>query len=161
GDPVLEKTPGVPQLPGAREEAEQVAALFERLADMLGDVLDFQRQRDASINKVLTKAELRHKLRKDRYDVVHFAGHAFWGAKDAEASAWLLSDGPLWAKELRNTLAWCESPPWLVFANACEAGMESDAAPARYQGDVFGLATAFINQGVAAYIGPLWPLDDA
>ena len=31
---------------------------------------------------------------------------------------------------------------------------------ATYQGNVFGLATAFINQGVAAYIAPLWPIDD-
>ena len=26
--------------------------------------------------------------------------------------------------------------------------------------DVFGLATAFINQGVAAYIAPLWRIND-
>jgi pimeloyl-ACP methyl ester carboxylesterase len=30
----------------------------------------------------------------------------------------------------------------------------------KYHDNVFGLATAFINQGVAAYIAPLWPIDD-
>src|SRR5205823_3119236 len=120
-----------------------------------------RRYQDTSIHKVLTKTEFRHKLRKEKYDLIHFAGHAIFRAEDPEASAWLLSDGPLWAKEIRNTLAWCEAPPWLVFANACEAGMDSAAPPSRYQGDVFGLATAFINQGVAAYLGPLWPIGDA
>jgi CHAT domain-containing protein len=148
------------ELPGAREEAEQITTLFERLGAVLGDVMDFQRYRDVSIHEIMTKAQFRHKLRRGHYDIIHFAGHALFNPQDPESSAWLLSDGPLWAKEIRNTLAWCDSPPWLVFANACESGMDSDAAPSRYQGDVFGLATAFINQGVAAYIGPLWPIDD-
>ena len=39
--------------------------LFEHLADRLGDVLDFRRERDTRINKSLTKAEFRDLLRTD------------------------------------------------------------------------------------------------
>lgn len=147
-----------PQLPGAREEAEQVALLFEQMARSLGGLLDFERSRDVWIGQSLSKLKLRELLRRGGYDLIHFAGHGAFNPNNPEQSAWLLSDGPLWAQEIRNTLARVESPPWLVFANACEAAM--DGGP-RYQGDVFGLASAFINQGVAAYIGPLWPVNDA
>ncbi len=165
GDPLLqwEAKPGArppAPLPGAREEAEQIARLFERFADRLGNVVDFRRERDTRIHKALTKSEFRDLLRQGDYDLIHFAGHACFHKDDPESSAWILSDGPLWAKEMRNTLAWNEALPWLVYANACEAGMDSDRPKAPYQGEVFGLATAFINQGVAAYIGPLWPIDD-
>jgi CHAT domain-containing protein len=94
-------------------------------------------------------------------DIIHYAGHAYFDRNNPEDSAWLLSDDFLRASAIRNTLAWTESPPWLVFANACEAGMDAEASAGHYQGDVFGLATAFINKGVAAYIAPLWPVDDA
>ena len=63
------------------------------------------------------------------------------------------------ALNIRNTLAWLKYPPSLVFANACGAAMERPLS-GKSQEDVSGLATAFINQGVAAYIAPLWPIDD-
>ena len=125
-----------------------------------GSVIDFDRERDARIHCRLTSAEMRALLRDGGYDIVHFAGHGVFNADDPETSAWLLSDGELWALEIRNTLADHPAPPWLVFANACEAGMDGARPKRKYQGNVFGLATAFINQGVAAYIAPLWPIDD-
>jgi hypothetical protein len=158
GDPVFDAGVEWPELPGARAEAEQVAGWFERLRDELGDVIDFDRKRDALIHTRVTCDELRRRLREDGYDIVHFAGHSKFHAHDPEASAWLLSDGELWALEIRNTLMDHPAPPWLVYANACESAMESSKRT--YQGNVFGLATAFINQGVAAYIAPLWPIDD-
>ena len=100
-------------------------------------------------------------MRRGEYDIIHFAGHALFDADNPEQSAWLLSDGPLWAQEIRNTLARAKRSPWLVYANACEAAMEGDAPRSGYQGDVFGLATAFIQQGVAAYIAPLWRINDS
>ncbi|MCO4771127.1 MAG: CHAT domain-containing protein [Deltaproteobacteria bacterium] len=165
GDPILQTTPDEEgrtwqQLPGARQEAEHVARLFEDLALDMGATLDFHRGRDVLIGREVTKERMRRLLREGGYDIVHYAGHSIFSENDPESSAWILSDGPLWARELRNTLAWMEEPPWLVFANACEAGMDSDKEARRYQGDVFGLATAFINQGVSAYIAPLWPVDD-
>ncbi len=148
------------QLPGAQEEAEQVAQTFEQLAQIFGSTISFSRNADTRIHRKLTKLEFRDLLRNGHYDIIHFAGHALFDPDHPEQSAWLLSDGPLWAQEIRNTLARVDSPPWLVFANACESAMDSGRRTNRYQGDVFGLATAFINQGVAAYIGPLWPVND-
>ena len=59
-----------------------------------------------------------------------------------------------------NTLRWRDTQPWLVYASACEAGMDGgDTAPV-YQSDVFGLASAFLDHGVSAFIGPLWRIDD-
>ncbi len=160
GDPVFDAVLNWPQLPGARTEAEQVAGWFERLRADLGDVIDFDRTRDTRIATRLTAAELRDLLRSGEYDIVHFAGHGLFRGDDPETSAWLVSDGELWALEIRNTLADSAAPPWLVYANACESAMESDGPRRQYQGNVFGLATAFLNQGVAAYIAPLWPIDD-
>jgi hypothetical protein len=163
GDPVFDRElveRGWDQLRGARFEAEQVAGWFERLREELGEVIDFDRARDTRIHTRLTLAEFRELLRTGDYDLIHFAGHGIFRGEDAETSAWLLSDGELWALEIRNTLVDHPAPPWLVYANACESAMESDQPRRRYQGNVFGLATAFINQGVAAYIAPLWPIDD-
>lgn len=158
-DPVADAhSPAWPQLEGARREAESIAAWFDRLRGEMGGVIDFDRSRDTRIGVSLTCTELRDLLRSGAYDIVHFAGHGVFDPDFPEDSAWILSDGRLEANQLRNTLENMDAPPWLVFANACEAAMES-AAP-RYQGSVYGLATAFINHGVAAYIAPLWPVDD-
>jgi CHAT domain-containing protein len=163
GDPVFDPGINYRQLPGARNEAEQVAGWFERAARDVGSIIDFDRQRDSRIHTRLTSAEMRALLREGNdgyYDIVHFAGHGVFRNDDPETSAWLLSDGELWSLEIRNTLAEHPAPPWLVFANACEAGMDSARPARKYQENVFGLATAFINQGVAAYVAPLWPIDD-
>lgn len=171
GDPILEsefyeeerqRKRDWRQLPGARTEAIAVAELFEHLGEELGQVVDFQKHSDLWVGKDVTGEQVRNVMRSGRYDIIHYAGHAMFADGDPESSAWMLTDGPLWALEIRNTLRSCESPPWLVFANACEAGMDQDTEPKRrYQSNVFGLATSFINQGVAAYIGPLWPINDA
>ena len=104
--------------------------------------------------------DVRQYLRDGQFDLIHFAGHAYFDEEDPAGSAWLMSDALLRAQEIRNSLSRSQSPPWLVFANACQACMDAGTKPKQYQGDVFGLATAFINQAVAAYIGPLWPIDD-
>lgn len=157
GDPILNDS-SWSQLPGAQAEAEQVVGYFLKLKEQMGEVIDFDPARDAHIHTRLTNADFRALLRDGDYDIVHFAGHGVFDADDPETSAWLLSDGKLWALELRNTLAEHPAPPWLIYANACEAAMESRAV--KYQGNVFGLATACINEGVAAFIAPLWPIDD-
>jgi CHAT domain-containing protein len=147
------------QLPGAQHEARTVAAAFARLREELAGLPSINVT--PLIGTTVTVGEFRQCLRSGQFDIIHYAGHARFDQADPEGSAWLLSDGLLHAREIRNTLAWTESPPWLVFANACEAGMDAGTPVGRYQGDVFGLATAFINQAVTAYIAPLWPVDDA
>jgi peptidoglycan hydrolase-like protein with peptidoglycan-binding domain len=157
GDP---KVRGVAELPAAREEARAIAEIFVEIDGELGDEMDFDRERDVFIHTTMTRAAIRRLLRDGDYDIVHFAGHASFSAEQPERSAWLLSDGPLWASELRNTLAWCPNPPWMIFANACHAAMTSDREPSRYQGEVYGLAEACIQEGVSAYVAPLWQVGD-
>jgi hypothetical protein len=147
------------QLPYAAREAEVIATLFEALTSETDGLIDFRRDEDARINQAVTQYELREMLRHGNYDIVHFAGHAAFDHQRPESSAWLLSDGPFSAQAIRNTLRWRESQPWLVFANACEAGMDGEV-PTMYQTDVFGLASAFLDPGVSVFIGPLWRIDD-
>lgn len=152
----------VRQLPNARIEAEVVCDEFQRMRDQMAGVLKFQVT--ARIGDVVTSDDLRDLLRNGdgtgTFDIVHFAGHAYYDPKHPTKSGWLMSNGILRASDIRNTLSWNKSPPWLVYANACEAGMDSGKPANQYQRDVFGLVTAFVNQGVSAYIAPLWPVDD-
>lgn len=158
GDPIVQPSLGFAPLEGARHEALQVVACFERLRAELGDLIDFDRTRDAHVRSVLTADDLRQLLREGRYDIVHFAGHGRYGEDDPLESAWILSDGPLTALSFANTLREMPAPPWFVYGNACEAGM--DGARGRYHAQVFGLASAFINHGVAAYLAPLFQVED-
>jgi CHAT domain-containing protein len=120
--------------------------------------MDFDPHRDVWIEKRLTRRHLRQLLRRGDYDIVHFAGHAAFVKDDPDQSSWLLSDGWLWALELRKTLATSQSPPWLIYANACQSSRESEAA--YHHENVYGLATSCLSQGVAAYLGALWSIDD-
>lgn len=167
GDPIFtpafledlrrQQRPVPPQLPEAGQEARRVTQEFERLRDELAGLPPLHVE--SVVGETLSVTEMRERLRGG-YHIIHFAGHGVFRRGDPETSAWLLSDGELWAREIRNTLAGLEEPPWLIFANACEAGMDAGTPVGRYQGDVFGLATACINQGVAAYVAPLWPVQD-
>jgi CHAT domain-containing protein len=158
GAPALDQPIANP-LPGAADEARAVAMTLADLAGSLGPLMDFDPSRDVWIEKRLTRRELRHLLTQGDYDIVHFAGHAAFVKEDPDQSSWLLSDGWLWALELRKTLAASKSPPWLIYANACESSQEPDAE--HYQQSVYGLATSCLSQGVAAYVGALWSIDDA
>lgn len=154
GNPVSEQRP----LPYAALEAEVIAAGFEAVASETDGLVDFKRDRDVRINCEVTEADLRQMLRQGNYDILHYAGHATFEPNRPESSAWWLSDGPFSAQSIRNTLEWRKTRPWLVFANACEAG--KDGTPRTYQTHVLGLASAFLDQGVSAYIAPLWRIDD-
>jgi len=163
GDPLLSdevrQRTGLTQLPGAREEAHEVQLLFRMLSKELRGTIELQEE-DIQIGTRFTTVDLRQRLRDGKYDIVHFAGHAHHDECFPERSSWWLSDGDLWAQGIRNTLDKCHSPPWLVYANACESATDS-ATAARYRSNVYGLATSFINEGVTAYVGPLWPINDA
>ncbi len=157
GDP---RRPSGAPLEGARTEAEQIVSLCETLVDELAGELDFERERDAFIGTTMTRAALRRLVREGSYDVLHFAGHGTYDSRRPEQSGWLLSDGMLTVTELRNTLAWTESPPWLIFANACNSAMTDGRAASAYQGELYGMAESCIRVGVNAYIGPLWKVLD-
>jgi len=137
-------------------EGEHVAASFERLQQRLPGLvepLDYKTYVGARV----TVEQFRALLRDGRYDIVHFAGHGRYDADHQERSCWLFSDGPLYAFELRHTLANAHVTPWLIYGSACEGGRDGSGG---YHDGVYGIASAALGQGVAAYVGPLWKITE-
>jgi hypothetical protein len=151
-------TPLGGELPAARKEGIRIQQVCAQTSQDLDGAFEFVC--DASISETLTRTVLRQRLRSGNYDVLHFAGHGKFDEQQPDHSGWALSDGLLTVTELSNTLASCEAPPWLIYANACSVGMISAAPPRQYHGDVHGMADACIRAGVSAYVAPLWSIHD-
>ena len=145
-------------LPGAADEGRRIQELF-------GDYT-------SAVNlKVLQESQARKKVLLElfssgEYDVVHYAGHAYFDPHNP-ASSGILCPG----REVLSgaDLAGIGNLPALMFFNACEAARirkPQDAAdpelavPKRIQRNV-GLAEAFMRGGVANYMGTYWPVGDA
>ena len=142
-------------LPGAAAEGEALKQLLGRKSVTL-DVLT---GRDA------TRARILAALGTGAFDVLHFAGHAFFDARDPDQGG-LLCDGK---EVLRGAdLAHLGNLPALVFCNACEAARvrkrtRGRPSPARLFGlrrAMTGIAEAFLAGGVANFLGTHWPVGD-
>jgi hypothetical protein len=121
-----------------------------------------------------TGRQLNEVLRKGTFDVIHYAGHAYFDETDADLSGLLLFDDEYYrtnnrrreqhflAQKIRRLL---EGRP-LVFLNACEstriANEKNDAQQVGnyLQGPAEGLAAAFIYGGALGCIGANWPIYD-
>jgi pimeloyl-ACP methyl ester carboxylesterase len=143
-------------LDGAEEEGRRVRELLSGEPAVRIDEL---RGRDAS------RPALERAFRSGKYDVIHYAGHAFFDEADP-ASSGILCAGK--AVLSGRDLAGLGNLPALVFFNACEAGRVrratrgGQAAPSmreRIDRNV-GLAEAFLRGGVANYVGTYWPVGD-
>lgn len=78
------------------------------------------------------------------YDVLHYSGHG------AAGGGWRLRDGVWGAAEVEEIAG--EAPlPFLVFANACDSGLQGENA----------LAGAFLHAGVSNFIGTMVEIPDA
>jgi pimeloyl-ACP methyl ester carboxylesterase len=142
-------------LPGAAAEGE-------RLREVLSE------DRGIRITQVegeaATHERLVAELKSGRYDVVHYAGHAFFDPEQPARSGLLCSDEKILDG---RDLAGFGKLPALVFFNACEAGRVR--AKGKPRGPDFstrmvrnvGLAESFLRGGVANYIGTYWPVGDA
>jgi tetratricopeptide (TPR) repeat protein len=105
--------------------------------------------------KQVRKIDLLHAL--NEYDVVHYAGHAEFNEADPSRSGWILQDAVLTAAELRRV----QHPPLLVFSNACQAGVTTRWQSAtHYDGQTFGIGSAFLLAGTQNYIGTFCPVND-
>jgi CHAT domain-containing protein len=133
-------------LPGAAREQRALQAMLEaHSAALLVRWLDGARA---------TRSALLKALRNDRLDLLHFAGHAFFEPDAPERSGLVCAEG----KVLHGSdLAGIAELPALVFCNACEAGRVRRARRSR----TTGLAEAFLDGGVANFLGTHWPVDDA
>ncbi len=112
------------------------------------------------VGKPVTVEQFRALIRERRFDLVHFAGHGRYDPVNPERSCWMFSDGPLYAFELRHTLANADVTPWLIYGNACEGATDGGEERRGYHDGVYGMASAALGQGVPAYIAPLWKISE-
>jgi CHAT domain-containing protein/tetratricopeptide (TPR) repeat protein len=96
-------------------------------------------------------------------EYLHFACHAFYHWSNVERSGLNLADGTLTLDEIADldfasirlvTLSACESGLPQVFRRV--SGNVFTAAPDEY----LGITAAFLQVGVPAVVGSLWPVDD-
>ena len=160
---LLVVAPSVPgnagELAGAGSlEGLHVAECFGRLLERLPGVIDPSNYKKR-VDQPVTVDDFRALLRSRKYDIVHFAGHGRYDSVNPDRSCWMFTDGPFYAFELQQTLANAEVRPWLIYGSACE-GAQDGGSPQSYHDGVYGMATAALSQGVAAYVGPLWKISD-
>ncbi len=140
-------------LKGARDEGERIASVLEK-ARAIHVTRLFQ-------GEAKRAAVLKH-LRSGKYDLVHYAGHAFFDAEVPGRSGLSCTDEPLTGIDLANL----GSLPRLVFFNACESGRvrrrgaPKKQSPAELRKERLAPAEAFLRGGIANFIGTYWPVGD-
>jgi CHAT domain-containing protein/tetratricopeptide (TPR) repeat protein len=138
GDPYFDGK--LPQLPGARDEAKTVAALYG-VSPLIGKNASESAVRAASGEGV---------------DILHFATHAKFDADDPLESTLVLAkkndDMFLTARDI------FESPikARLVVLSACETGV----GEAQAGDDFLGLPRSFYLAGASSVLSSLWPVED-
>ena len=84
-------------------------------------------------------------------------GTSFYDPRTPSKSGWRLHDSILTAGELSK----CSHPPQVVFSNSCQAGATAEwSGKYGYEGQAFGIGSAFLLAGVKNYIGTFWEVDD-
>lgn len=142
-------------LPGAAAEGDKLRSLFAG-ANVRMDVLE---GRDA------TRARLLAELASGTFDVLHFAGHAFFDPADPGRGGLVCAGEDILRGSDLHDLAHL---PALVFCNACEAARvrkrsRATAGPPRWFGKkraMTGVAEGFLAGGVANFLGTHWPVGD-
>lgn len=143
GNPAFdrERFPTLPDLPYARREALEVAALYKASVALVGE--------DATRQRILDGLQ--------GSDVLHLAAHVIVDPRNPLSSFVATADpgrAPLRAADLgADRLAGIQ----LVFLSAC------DSAPGFADGDregVAGLARTFLAAGVPSVVATLWSVDD-
>jgi len=145
-------------LAGAQAEGKAVKELFQTFPTGL--------RLDVLTRSEATRPALLSAFSSGKYDIIHYAGHAFFDERTPERSGILCANRvPLTGADL----AGLASLPSLVFFNACESSRVRDAnappplpepsAAERIQGAV-SFAEAFLRGGVANFIGTYWPVGD-
>jgi tRNA A-37 threonylcarbamoyl transferase component Bud32 len=133
-------------LPAALEEAEAIEAQLSRIRGVRVRRLGGGEIRRVPLLQALAQST-----------IVHFAGHSIYDPQDPTRSGWVLRDGVLSAGEIAKL----DRLPLLVFSNSCHAGATVgwDGVSA-YEGQAFGIGSAFLLAGVRNYIGTFWVTHD-
>ena len=139
----------------AREEAGRIRAAFASRSDVIVDPLTGPAE--ATFENVLAK------LKTCNFDILHFAGHAKFDARDPAQSGLTLAGGKLLrAQDL--IAAQLRELPALIVLNACEAGRvraeAPDPPPEQQSTRDASLAETLIGAGLQGFIGNLWRVED-
>lgn len=130
----------LPQLPGARLEAERIASHY-RVTPLLREKATEEGLRQAIGSGV---------------NILHLATHGIFNAKDPLASALFLTKDkkafPLTAYSLYER----PLPARFVIMSACETGMGHITSG----DDLLGLSRSFYLSGTLGILSSLWPIDD-
>jgi class 3 adenylate cyclase/tetratricopeptide (TPR) repeat protein len=136
-------------LKGAYKEGTQLRDDMDRYQELINVSL-----RSGSV----TPEFLREKMRN--FDFVHYAGHADYDPECPGESGWRLTSGTLKPQDVVK-MAGTAAMPALIVSNACQsARTEEWAIREDFQGEIFGLANAFLLAGVRHYIGTFWEILD-
>jgi len=136
-------------LKGAYTEGTQLRDHMDRNKDLVNVSL-----RSGSITPEFLKEKIRN------FDLVHYAGHADYNPECPEESGWRLTSGTLKPEDVVK-MAGTAAMPALIFSNACQsARTEEWSIRENFQGEIFGLANAFLLAGVRHYVGTFWEIPD-
>ncbi len=145
------------RLPGAMQEGYEVAELFERFNQVHGEEQRVEVVRLFGPRRA-TRTAVLETLMAEPFDILHFAGHCVYDARDPQASGWIFTGGArLSANELRRI----DRAPRFVFSNACESGITPARSELRSAALAPSFAEAFFDRGVANFVCTAWPVDDA
>jgi len=151
GNPDLTGATEFADLPGAREEARQVA---EQLSNSGYEVLDCIDQ---------TSTPIMEALHKNSWRIVHLAGHGVHlyqrpKALDCKPISGMVIGGDAFLTP--GDLAQLRYVPELVFVNCCHLGRVDGARPLDRLGLAANLGEELICMGVRAVIAAGWAVDD-
>ena len=144
-------------LPGADHEGTRIKKLFP---------LDSSVRLHEIRGEQATRAILLQEFSSGKYDVIHYAGHAYFDPEVRSRSG-IICHG----RQVLNGehLAGIAKLPALLFFNACESARvrrgavkkNPDLLMKERNNRNVGLAEAFMRGGAANYIGTYWPVGDA
>jgi len=137
-------------LPGAAREGARVRDIFRGLADARLTLVT---------GKAATRARVLAEFESGDYDVVHYAGHAAYDPRTPAASGLHVSNGVITGADL-DSLA---QLPALVFFNACESARVRGAKTVGRATSLAAgtsVAQAWLQAGIANFIGTYWPVAD-
>ncbi|MHA1357533.1 MAG: CHAT domain-containing protein [Candidatus Helarchaeota archaeon] len=135
-------------LPGAREECSQIHDALSKI-DGIKEYLEFREGTEIKMNRLLKDLT--------NYDLIHFAGHAYFDKENPKNSGWVINADR--REFLTGEMLAAHTAPPIVFANACESGVAA-VDERRFQSDLFGIASGFLMGGIKNYIGTFTYIND-
>jgi hypothetical protein len=140
-------------LAAAGREIEQIQAAFSGRDEIEVSTLRLEQANGKALNQALLSGT---------YDVIHYAGHAYFDTKAPDRSGLVLHDEEIFLSE--KIQRFVEGQP-LVFLNACQTGRTANEAAPQAVNEYFwkpaeGLASALLYGGALGCVGSLWPVYD-